>query len=77
MKKANRRSTSFSPEEINYLQQLFRKLLSRSDIEVLIKRDEFHGLFTKFMKMHESCTGQAVAQTRKNREYVPFRLVKS
>jgi hypothetical protein len=77
MSSNKRRSTSFSHDEIKYLQQLFRKLLSRSDIEVLVKRQEFHNLFTKFMKMQESCATQAAEQTKKAKDYVPFGLVKS
>jgi hypothetical protein len=77
MSKANRRSTSFSHGEINYLQQLFIKLLYRNDIEVLLKRPEFHNLYLKFTKMHDSCVVQTAAQMKKDRDRTPFGLAKS
>tara|TARA_Y100000310_G_scaffold133987_1_gene133014 strand:- start:175 stop:459 length:285 start_codon:yes stop_codon:yes gene_type:complete len=66
MTSKNRRSTSFSVEEIEFMSQLNRALVNRRDTNVLVSRDEFRAIYQKFARMKESFeekdTGKAARQ---------------
>jgi len=76
MTSKNRRSTSFSVEEIEFMSQLNRALVNRRDTNVLVSRDEFRAIYQKFDRMKQSVkdtgkdTGKAARQPQS--KVIPF-----
>ena len=54
MKNPNRRSTSFTQDEIEIACDLFMGLLAGRDVSVLIHRKEYRGLTSRFLRMREA-----------------------
>jgi hypothetical protein len=53
-KNSNRRSTSFTQDEVELACDLFMGLLAGRDMRVLIHRKEFRGLTSRFLRMREA-----------------------
>ncbi len=53
-KNSKRRSTSFTQDEVELACDLFMGLLAGRDMRVLIHRQEFRGLTSRFLRMREA-----------------------
>ena len=53
-KNPNRRSTSFTQDEVELACDLFMGMLAGRDVSILVHRKEYRGLLARFLRMREA-----------------------